>query len=923
MKRNIIFHILLVFFIFSCFSTAIGEYRKENVIIEFYEEPICENDRQLFSESPERLIQREQNAFLSSAEEELKREITPIYTYSHILNGMVLSLYPEEIEELKENKRIKRIREEKFYKEARAASNAESMCGADYMWSSGYEGEGMVIAIIDSECDTDHAMFTLTDDSTGAATFSDMEEKFMNLSLHAEDIHKGLTASDTYKSAKIPFAYHYGLLSSDCNHNLSTHGTHVTGIAAANNKNHYTNGVDGVAPEAQLYILSCMNEEGKLSEHTLLAALEDAYLLEPDVINCSWGVDGGVTNDDFFSSVIDRIDQSGIIVCCAMGNEGKAGKNNSYGKQTIPSSYTDYGTMSSPAAANGAVAVGACSSALTADSASLSSFSSWGTSSSLGIKPEIIAPGNAIYSTQSGNVYGTMSGTSMASPFMSGACALLLEYVKENYPSLSKTERAKFVKQLLMTSAVLIKSNGVYISPRGQGAGVVHIQNALTAPIVLYNEKQETKIELGDRLENIFDISFYAENITDEQQTFQMKGCVLNDEASYAGTVKDYVVTNTAHFPEASMLYENNQINENNIAYRGYSITLEPKEKKKITIGVSLEEFLCVQKKMIFKNGFFIEGFICLENSEGAFSIPYLGYIGDWTKGSMFDRMKYDEGKGFFGDSYLLYPYGEGFYIMGEGIYEVTEKGTAAYNAISPDENGVGDYCGIKLIMLRGAKNLDFSVEDMSGNILWELPYGSAEKTIDKDYCLTTVLWDGKNTNGQMVEEGEYLLKIEGEKDYQGDYSRESISVPLSVDVTKPELVSLDIEEIEDGTYLKIKAYDNHYLQLAQISENQYVQTQNPVKNGENTLYLPIDNIENGVNTTVTLMDYALNMTDVTFMPADGYTACFADGRLVYVQSYRAVVEGDKIWNSPSVPEEIQYDTKENFLWKSTLLPLS
>ena len=117
MKRKIIFHILLIFFVFSCFSTAIGEYRRENVIIEFYEEPICESDRQLFSESPERLIRQEQNAFLSAAEEELKREITPIYTYSHILNGMALSLYPEEIEELKKNKSIKRIRKERFYKE--------------------------------------------------------------------------------------------------------------------------------------------------------------------------------------------------------------------------------------------------------------------------------------------------------------------------------------------------------------------------------------------------------------------------------------------------------------------------------------------------------------------------------------------------------------------------------------------------------------------------------------------------------------------------------------------------------------------------------------------------------------------------------------------------------------------------------------
>ena len=585
MKRKVFF-ILIFLFIFSCFHSAIGEYRKETVIVEFFEAPLCENDRSLFSVDSYAFIQKEQAHFLSVAEEELNRKIEPIYTYSHVMNGMALNLYPDEMKEIKNHPLVKSVREEKIYKELRAPSNAEMMCGTEYVWASGYEGEGMVIAIIDSECDTDHSMFTLSDESTAVISYADIEQKLSSLNLLSKKLMPQVTAADIYKSAKIPYAFNYGTASSDCNNPISTHGTHVTGIAAANNKNAYANGVDGVAPEAQLYILSCMNANGELPEHTLLAALEDAVLLEADVINCSWGIEGGVTNDSFFSKIINRINQNGVIVCCAAGNEGKAAKNNSYGKQTILASYTDFGTLSTPAAATGALSVGACSTAFTPDSASLAYFSSWGTSSALEIKPEILAPGNAIYSTQSENLYGTMSGTSMATPFMSGACALMLQHVKKEYPTFSPFQRAQLVKQLLASSAVLLKSEGNYVSPRGQGAGVVQIANALTLPTVLYGEDGEPHLELGDNLKDSFTFSFYAENITEQELTFTVKGCVLNDEASYAGTVKDYVVTNTAPFPEASMLLEGTQINENHRDYKARTITLLPKEKKKITIMV-------------------------------------------------------------------------------------------------------------------------------------------------------------------------------------------------------------------------------------------------------------------------------------------------------------------------------------------------
>ncbi|WP_077369480.1 S8 family serine peptidase [Anaerosalibacter sp. Marseille-P3206] len=65
-------------------------------------------------------------------------------------------------------------------------------------------------------------------------------------------------------------------------------------------------------------------------------------------------------------------------------------------------------------------------------SGQMSDFSSWGTTPSLELKPEITAPGGQIYSTLQNNSYGTMSGTSMSAPHVSGGAAIVKEYISKN-----------------------------------------------------------------------------------------------------------------------------------------------------------------------------------------------------------------------------------------------------------------------------------------------------------------------------------------------------------------------------------------------------------------------------------------------------------------------------------------------------------
>jgi minor extracellular serine protease Vpr len=120
----------------------------------------------------------------------------------------------------------------------------------------------------------------------------------------------------------------------------------------------------------------------------------------------------------------------------------------------------------------------------------VSSFSSLGLTAELGLKPDIAAPGGSIYSTWPLELggYASESGTSMASPHVAGAAALLLQA----RPGLSATR----VREILQNNAVpaLDASSAVADSVHRQGAGLLHIDAAVLNPV----RATPSKIALGE-----------------------------------------------------------------------------------------------------------------------------------------------------------------------------------------------------------------------------------------------------------------------------------------------------------------------------------------------------------------------------------------------------------------------------------------
>ena len=168
------------------------------------------------------------------------------------------------------------------------------------------------------------------------------------------------------------------------------HGTHVAGILAAarNGK-----GVVGVAPDAELYAVKVSDNNGKGSFSGLAEGINWAIENHMDIVTMSITGEGGSMA---LAKAVSTAYDDGLILVAAVGN-GK-GEGVLY-----------------PAAYKEVIGVGSVN-----EDNKLSSFSLTGS------EVEIVAPGSVIKSTWPGGEYRLSSGTSMATPFVTGAIALLL-----------------------------------------------------------------------------------------------------------------------------------------------------------------------------------------------------------------------------------------------------------------------------------------------------------------------------------------------------------------------------------------------------------------------------------------------------------------------------------------------------------------
>ncbi len=190
----------------------------------------------------------------------------------------------------------------------------------------------------------------------------------------------------------------------------------------------------------------------------------------------------------------------------------------------------------------------------------MSSFSSWGVTPDLKLKPEITGVGGNIYSTRdpalAGSYYGYMSGTSMATPQVAGAMAVLLQYIEETYPELTGAEQRRVAANIMMsTASPILHATGLEYSPRNQGAGLVDLVNATTAESYLSNPaatEGRPKVEFGDddARNGVYKFSFELTNMADTDRTFALSSSVLTETI-----VSEWFIGNAPYALEAEVAF--------------------------------------------------------------------------------------------------------------------------------------------------------------------------------------------------------------------------------------------------------------------------------------------------------------------------------------------------------------------------------
>ena len=212
------------------------------------------------------------------------------------------------------------------------------------------KGDRQVIEVIDSGLQTDHDAFAGSMDGVNVRMSQADVQAFAGKLPHG--------GAGTYVNSKIPFAYDYADNDADVvphSEKDLSHGTHVTAIAAAN-----ADVLQGTAPHAQIVVAKvASDEDGSMPDSALLAALDDALIIKPDVINLSLGDDSGMSSDagSVFAGVYEKLAAAGITVNAAGGNAFSNAYGNNSGQNKPFATDPDTGTLGEPASYKSTLAV--------------------------------------------------------------------------------------------------------------------------------------------------------------------------------------------------------------------------------------------------------------------------------------------------------------------------------------------------------------------------------------------------------------------------------------------------------------------------------------------------------------------------------------------------------------------------------------
>ncbi|MBP5841464.1 S8 family serine peptidase [Lactiplantibacillus plantarum] len=682
------------------------------------------------------------------------------------------------------------------------------------LWNEGYQGQGMVVAVIDSGVQP-HADLRLTDDSTAAISKDAAEAAIAKLGY------------GTYVNSKIPFAYDYvnnDSVNTGTTVSGSTHGEHVAGIIAANGT--VADGatgtskasvyVKGVAPEAQILAMQVIDEFPDENANDISRAVRDAVALGANAIQMSLGI--GVAEQDLTDeeqAAVQYATDHGVFVSISASNNANAASI--VGSDTPNDISTAYvpkndSTIADPGAAASAMTVAAEKSATGTDS-EMDGFSSWGPMADYTLKPDIAAPGDSVISTAidpttNTQTYAVESGTSMAGPYDAGAALLVMQKLRATRPELQGADLVKAVKLALMNAAdpmIDLKYPDTYVSPRRQGAGQIDVTKAGNLDVAAEGTNNAGSVSLG----KIGQTTSFNVTLTNYGQTTQ--SYTVDYDGGPLTQVRDTSNGNIVHDQKLAGAAVNTATP---------TFTLAPGASKVVTFMLALADAVAANQ--------IVEGYLTFKAGDDTqtISVPYLGYFGDLTTEQIIDDSANKQDSIFKG-GYLVdnnnNPLGvtdaaslsnlvnsdvTGKYTWGQ-VPAYIENGKVSF---SPNGDGASDTVYPYVFAKQNLKAVTIQILDANGNLVRVLDkennttksYLQNGSRYNSDLGLSTDMrldtdaftWDGRIYDQQTgkyitAPDGRYTYRIVTEQYNDGAEQEQNFDLPVAVDTVAPTLTGL------------------------------------------------------------------------------------------------------------------------------------
>ena len=541
----------------------------------------------------------------------------------------------------------------------------------------------------------------------------------------------------------------------------------------------------------------------------------------------------------------------------------------------------------------------------------MSGFTSFGTTSNLDFKPEITGVGGRVYSTDNDGKYVMMDGTSMASPYVAGASAIVYSQVRNDVENIGNV--AEFTRKTMMNTAkVLVNPDidgDIPFSVRRQGAGLVQVKDAIENRVIASYEHENGNA--AGELRNFDGIKTFEINL----KNYSNKDLSFDIDLDRVYTTRTIGIKLVEDLSTASIQSDLTEV------------TIKANSSTNVSITIDASSV----------NDEFIEGyvkFISKDENQPSIHFPYMGFAGDWNAENIVDNLDTIENQEeiVFGDTKLISMIKDPNNIFDQGtIFSlgieidklgIEEKPSQDYWSISPNEDGFADIVIPQLGVLRNAEVLEFNILDEDKNIIRKL---SVEENVRRQslrdyisriqsgqmfkvYPFVEGMWDGKiynpkNGEFEVAKDGQYYIEAAAKLNKNTDYQKRLFPIKIDTKAPKIELIKTDngedYEITRDGRLLRFNITDevgisSFYGRLGDKKLNA------ELIGGEYQILIPF-NVETSETLKVFANDYALNESSMNIENIKGNSLSFTKWESVVDKKINTIMGKDYsgITNNP------------------------